>query len=128
MVYNGARIIDSSKQPMPGKSRSYLLAREGLSGLETASKVSMIERHPEGDNRKALSPVDLSGWPPLWPEGDSLVTIQEGWYRGRRPLVPGTGMGGFCIGCDLPCTGMYAPGDRERVEKKGAGDAPVASR
>ena len=95
MVYNGARIIDSSKQPMPGKSRSYLLAREGLSGLEAASKVRMIERHPEGDNRKAHSQVDLSGRPPLWPEGDSLYCPKRVAPR-EKASRPWKGMGGFC--------------------------------
>ena len=54
------------------------LAREGPSRLEAALKAGLTEGHPEGDNQKADGPVDLSGWPPLWPKGDgSFSAVQK---------------------------------------------------
>ena len=46
--------------------------------MEAALKAGLTEGHPEGDNQKADGPVDLSGWPPLWPKGDgSFSAVQK---------------------------------------------------
>ena len=63
--------------------------------MEAALKAGLTEGHPEGDNQKADGPVDLSGWPPLWPKGDgSFSAVQKRWYCGSvKPRLCKTGMG-----------------------------------